>query len=96
MELIIGAGLINRAITAPDLWAMTNRGGGAATGIEAGLSGRSGRPSPVSGDAAMPDRGYVPDVPILMARGVVVTTEELAAAMGTRTALSGRSSGWAA
>jgi hypothetical protein len=44
----------------------------------------------------MPDRGYVRDVPILMARGVAVTTEELAAAMGTRTALSGRSSWWAA
>ena len=44
----------------------------------------------------MPDRGYVPDVPVPMARGVVVTTEELAAAMGTRTALSALSSGWVA
>ena len=83
-------------LTALILWTFTNRGGAQERWIEAGLSGRSGRPSPVTGDAAMPDPGYVPDVPVPMARGVVVTTEELAAAMGTRTALSGLSSGWVA
>jgi hypothetical protein len=83
-------------LTALILWTFTNRGGAQERWIEAGSSGRSGRPSPVTGDAAMPDRGYVPDVPVPMARGVVVTTEELAAAMGTRTALSGLSSGWVA
>jgi hypothetical protein len=36
VELIIGAGLINRAITAPDLWAMTNRGGAQRRGSRLG------------------------------------------------------------
>jgi len=69
---------------------------GAATVDRGRVEWEVGPTSPVRGDAAMPDRGYVRDVPILMARGVAVTTEELAAAMGTRTALSGRSSWWAA